>query len=110
MHRHSVLLLLAGALLAGIGGTARADTLMTGVLSPDTAYLICKRADADFWNFGADGYGCKSSRLMIACQANLECVSKVRDLNSYLGNQLAAYLRRNGMRQVDTLSQPYPDE
>lgn len=93
----------------GAAASASADTLLTGVLSPDTAHLICDRAGADFFNYGADGYGCHNTKLMISCRASLDCVSKVRDLNSYQGNTLAAYMRQHGMRQVDPLSQSYSD-
>jgi len=90
-------------------GAAHADTLSTGVLSPDTVYLMCKRAGAHFFDFGADGYGCKNSKLMISCRPDLQCVSKVRDLNSYIGNPLDAYMRQHGQQQVDPLSQDYSE-
>ena len=90
-------------------GAAKADTLFTGVLSPDTVRLVCHRAGANFFDYGADGYGCHDTSVMISCRASLDCISKVRDLNSYLGNTLSAYMRQHGMRQVDPVSQPYSD-
>jgi hypothetical protein len=101
------LVLGAGAL--GIAVSAQADTLFAGVLSPDSTRLICHRADANFFDFGTDGYGCHNTRLMISCRASLDCVSKVQDLNSYEGNALAAFMRQHGMRQIDPLSQSYSE-
>ena len=104
-----VLAAIAAALPLSAGGTARADTLYTGVLSPDTVYLMCKRAGANYFNFRENGYGCHNSNLTISCRADLQCVSRVRDLNSYEGNTLAAFMRQHGMRQVDPLSRSYSE-
>jgi hypothetical protein len=92
-----------------MGSAARADTLLTGVLAPDTVRLMCSRAGAKFFAYGADGYGCHNVQLMISCRPSSDCVSKVRSLNSYEGNPLAAYLRSHGMQQVDPNSQNYSD-
>jgi hypothetical protein len=89
----------AAETLAGIAGisAAEADTIYTGVLSPETVKLICRRADATFNDYGDSGYGCHGSRIMISCRADLNCLSKVRDLNSYLGEPLDRFLQQHGM-------------
>jgi len=108
MKLHWISLVVAMGLLA-LAASARADTLMTGVLSPDTVKEMCSSVGANYNDYGSRGYGCHNGRLTIACQASLDCVSKIRDLNSYLGNSLTAYMRAHGLRQVDPLSRSYND-
>jgi hypothetical protein len=110
MMKHGFLAVAVGALIVvGLSPALRADTLYTGVLDPDTVRLMCFRADARYHDFGADGYGCRSSKISITCRSDLQCVSKVRDLNSYMGEPLDAYMRQHGLKQVDPLSRAYSE-
>jgi hypothetical protein len=79
------------------------DTLTTGVLSPNTVRQLCAREGADFFDFGADGYGCHGATLTISCRPSLDCVTRVRDLNPYLGNGTNLYLRQHGETRFESL-------
>jgi len=75
-----VKILLACALLGFLAATpsARADTLATGVLSPDTVQHLCAREGAAFHDFGSDGYGCHSISLMISANTYLRQHGEMR--------------------------------
>jgi hypothetical protein len=90
------------ALLA-LTSSAEADTLTTGVLSPDTVRALCAREGARFRDFGSDGYGCHTATLTITCRATLDCVTRVKDLNPYLGGGTNVYLRRHGETRFESL-------
>jgi hypothetical protein len=90
------------ALLAAMP-VARADTLATGVLSPDTVRQLCAREGARFRDFGSEGYGCHTATLTISCRATLDCVTRVKDLDPYLGNGTNLYLRRNGETRFESV-------
>jgi hypothetical protein len=86
---------------------ARTATLFAGVLSPESARLICHRAGAEFFRS-------RRRRLWLPQQAShdlvppqpgrLDCISTVWNLNSPEGSTLGTYMRLNSMRQVDPLS------
>jgi hypothetical protein len=94
------------AVLAVVVPRAHADTLTTGVLSPNTVRQLCAREGADFIDFGSDGYGCHNARLTISCRAGLDCVTRVQDLNPYLGGGTNTYLRQHG----ETRFQSFDDD
>ena len=93
----------AFTLLAAVGAPAVADTVTTGILSPDTVRLLCKREDARFHDFGSDGYGCHSVTLTISCKPSMDCVTRARDLDPYLGGGTNIYLRQNGETRFESV-------
>ncbi len=88
--------LLTIAALFFAAAPSEADTLTTGVLSPDTVRLLCKREDARFRDFGADGYGCHTATFTISCRPTLDCVTRKKDLDPYLGGGTNIYLQQHG--------------
>lgn len=80
-----------------------ADTLTTGVLSPDTVRQLCAREGARFHDFGNDGYGCHTATFTISCRATLDCVTRVKDLNPYLGGGTNVYLRQHGETRFESV-------
>jgi hypothetical protein len=98
----NLLALAAFSLLAG-APLVQADTLTTGVLSPDTVRALCAREGARFHDFGADGYGCHTATLTISCRATLDCVTRAKDLNPYLGGGTNVYLRQHGETRFESL-------
>jgi hypothetical protein len=83
-------------------GAAAADTLTTGVLSPETVRALCAREGARFHDFGSDGYGCHTATLTISCRPTLDCVTRVQDLDPYLGNGTNLYLRQHGETRFES--------
>ncbi|MDQ7250203.1 hypothetical protein [Dongia sedimenti] len=94
-----------GVVFALLAATAvvRADTLTTGVLSSDTVRELCAREGARFRDFGEDGYGCHTATLTISCRATLDCVTRVKDLNPYLGGGTNVYLRQHGETRFESV-------
>jgi hypothetical protein len=88
--------------LLALPSATQADTLTTGVLSPDTVHALCARERARYYDYGADGYGCHSATLTITCRVTLDCVTRVRDLNPYLGNGTNLYLRQHGETRFES--------
>ena len=97
-----ILLTCAVLALLAAAPAAHAETLTTGVLSPDTVRLLCARDGARFHDFGSDGYGCHSATLTISCRPGLDCVTRVRHLNPYLGSGTNLYLRQHGENRFET--------
>ena len=104
--KHASAFFFAG-ILTVLAPTAGADTLTTGVLSPDTVRQLCAREGADFHDFGDDGYGCHGASLTISCRPSLDCVTRVRDPNPYLGDGTNLYLRQHGETRFESVG---PDQ
>jgi hypothetical protein len=96
------LLAFAAFSLLAAAPVVQADTLTTGVLSPDTVRALCAREGARFHDFGSEGYGCHTATVTIACRATLDCVTRVKDLNPYLGNGTSLYLRQHGETRFES--------
>jgi len=96
------LLAFAAFSLLAAAPVVQADTLTTAVLSPDTVRALCAREGARFHDFGSEGYGCHTATVTIACRATLDCVTRVKDLNPYLGNGTNLYLRQHGETRFES--------
>jgi len=83
---------------------AGADTLTTGVLSPDTVRLLCAREGARFHDFDEDGYGCHTATFTISCRATLDCVTRKKDLDPYLGGGTNIYLQQHGETRFESVA------
>jgi hypothetical protein len=69
-----VLIALAAVVAADISA-ARAETVYSGVLSPQDAEVFCSRVNKPVDAFSDGQYGCVGSRFRIACKADLTCVA-----------------------------------
>ena len=86
-----------------VSSVTQADTLTTGVLSPDTVQVLCAREGARFHDFGADGYGCHTATFTISCRVTLDCVTRKKDLDPYIGGGTNIYLRQHGETRFETV-------